>query len=54
MHHACETREKYTGFLSEKLKESDRLDILGIDVRITLKCALNKVEGREPNLPGSG
>lgn len=54
MHHAWETRETFTGFLSEKLKEGDRLDTLGIDVRIILKCALNKVEGREPNLPGSG
>lgn len=46
MHHAWETRETYTGFSSEKLKESDSLDILGIEVRIILKCALNKVEGR--------
>jgi hypothetical protein len=28
-------------------------DILGIDVRIILKCTLNKVERRGLNLPGS-
>lgn len=35
-----------------KSEECDRLDILGTDVRIILKCALNKVESHGPNLPG--
>jgi len=40
--HEWEIRERYTGFWWGKPKTRDRLEDLGVDGRIALKCILNK------------